>query len=164
MTRIWYWIQGDFRGIFWTQNSTLLYQPPLRFHCVEGCWDCTYDCCNFCMEFGNERILRNRVKIIVVNTRKLFGQGCAEFGTELNESGKTPFHRLLIREMKSAYLCMVKHAWNSAVITAWSEPNFQRLGTLILNIVFGRCVTRQHYSGCALTVYQFPFPCTPRTC
>jgi hypothetical protein len=25
----------------------LLHLPPLRFHCVGGCWDRTQDCCNF---------------------------------------------------------------------------------------------------------------------
>ncbi len=27
--------------------STLLNLPPLRLHCVGGCWDRTQDCCNF---------------------------------------------------------------------------------------------------------------------
>ncbi len=27
--------------------STLLHLPPLRFHCVGGCWDRTHDCCDF---------------------------------------------------------------------------------------------------------------------
>jgi hypothetical protein len=27
--------------------STLLHLPPLRFHCVGGCWDRTQDCCDF---------------------------------------------------------------------------------------------------------------------
>ncbi len=27
--------------------STLLHLPPLRFHCVGGCWDRTLDCCDF---------------------------------------------------------------------------------------------------------------------
>jgi hypothetical protein len=26
--------------------STLLHLPPLRFHCVRGCWDRTQDCCD----------------------------------------------------------------------------------------------------------------------
>jgi hypothetical protein len=26
--------------------STLLHLPPLRFHCVGGCWDWTQDCCD----------------------------------------------------------------------------------------------------------------------
>ncbi len=26
--------------------STLLHLPPLRFHCVGGCWDWTEDCCD----------------------------------------------------------------------------------------------------------------------
>ncbi len=40
------------RGIFWillffVLYSTLLHLPPLRFHCVEGCWDRTQEWCNF---------------------------------------------------------------------------------------------------------------------
>ncbi len=27
--------------------STLLYLPPLRFHCIGGCWDRTQDICDF---------------------------------------------------------------------------------------------------------------------
>jgi hypothetical protein len=27
--------------------STLLHLPPLRFHCVGGCWDRTQDCCGY---------------------------------------------------------------------------------------------------------------------
>ncbi len=32
---------------FYVPYSTLLHQPPLRFHCVGGCWDRTQDCCDF---------------------------------------------------------------------------------------------------------------------
>ncbi len=32
---------------FFIRYSTLLHLPPLRFHCVGGCWDRTQDCCNF---------------------------------------------------------------------------------------------------------------------
>jgi hypothetical protein len=39
------------RGIFWiffyVLNSTLLHLPPLRLHCVGGCWDRTQACCDF---------------------------------------------------------------------------------------------------------------------
>ncbi len=28
-------------------HSTLIYLPPLRFHCVGGCWDRNQDCCDF---------------------------------------------------------------------------------------------------------------------
>jgi hypothetical protein len=40
--------QGDFFCLFffYVLFSTLLHLPPLRFHCVEGCWDRTY-CCDF---------------------------------------------------------------------------------------------------------------------
>ncbi len=39
-------------GFFWNfflyvLYSTLLHVPPLRFHCVGGCWDWTQDCCDF---------------------------------------------------------------------------------------------------------------------
>jgi hypothetical protein len=41
--------------IFWlvflnVRYSTLLYLPPLRFHCVGGCWDRTQDCYDFCVD------------------------------------------------------------------------------------------------------------------
>jgi hypothetical protein len=40
--------QGDFLGsFFYVLYSTLLHLPPLRFHCVGGCWDRTQDCCHF---------------------------------------------------------------------------------------------------------------------
>ncbi len=29
---------------FYVRYSTLLHLPPLRFHCVGGCWDRTQDC------------------------------------------------------------------------------------------------------------------------
>jgi hypothetical protein len=32
---------------FYVLYSTLLHLPPLRFHCVGGCWDRTQDCCDF---------------------------------------------------------------------------------------------------------------------
>ncbi len=31
---------------FFILYSTLLHLPPLRFHCNDGCWDRTQDCCN----------------------------------------------------------------------------------------------------------------------
>jgi len=42
-----------FLNIFWGDisffvlYSTLLYLPPLRFHCVGGCWDRTQDSCDY---------------------------------------------------------------------------------------------------------------------
>jgi hypothetical protein len=44
---------GVKRGIFLdffffnVQYSTLLHLPPLRFHCVGGCWDRTQDSCDY---------------------------------------------------------------------------------------------------------------------
>ncbi len=45
-----------FLNIFWgiffflfEQYSALLHLPPLRFHCADGCWDRTQDCCNWCI-------------------------------------------------------------------------------------------------------------------
>ncbi len=32
---------------FYVLYSTLLHLPPLRFHCVRGCWGRTQDCCDF---------------------------------------------------------------------------------------------------------------------
>jgi hypothetical protein len=31
---------------FYVLYLTLLHLPPLRFHCVRGCWDQTQDCCD----------------------------------------------------------------------------------------------------------------------
>ncbi len=31
--------------LFYVRCSTLLHLPPLRFHCVGGCWEWTQDCC-----------------------------------------------------------------------------------------------------------------------
>jgi hypothetical protein len=43
--------QGDFIGIFFLSilYSALLHLPPLRFYCVNGCWDRTQDRCNWCI-------------------------------------------------------------------------------------------------------------------
>ncbi len=38
---------GFFGLSFYVRYSTLLHLPPLRFHCVEGCWDRTQDGCDF---------------------------------------------------------------------------------------------------------------------
>ncbi len=37
------------RGFFFLLYSALLYLPPLRFHCADGCWDQTQDSCNWCI-------------------------------------------------------------------------------------------------------------------
>ncbi len=34
---------------FFLLYPTLLHLPPLRFHCADGCWDRTRDCCNWCI-------------------------------------------------------------------------------------------------------------------
>jgi hypothetical protein len=36
-----------YRGIFFVLYATLFHLPPLRFHCVGGCWDRTQDSCDF---------------------------------------------------------------------------------------------------------------------
>jgi hypothetical protein len=36
---------GDFILIFFVLYSTLLHLPPLKFHCVVGCWDRTVATC-----------------------------------------------------------------------------------------------------------------------
>jgi hypothetical protein len=48
------WFLGTFVGeffcifSFYVRYSTLLYMPPLRFHCIGGGWDRTLqDCCSF---------------------------------------------------------------------------------------------------------------------
>jgi hypothetical protein len=35
------------RGFFYVRCSALLHLPPLRSHCVGGCWNRTQDCCAF---------------------------------------------------------------------------------------------------------------------
>ncbi len=35
---------------FFVLYSTRLHLPPLRFHCVDGCWDRTQDRCNWCID------------------------------------------------------------------------------------------------------------------
>ncbi len=42
--------QGDsriFGSFFYVLYSTLLHLPPLRFHCIGGCWGRTQDYCDF---------------------------------------------------------------------------------------------------------------------
>ncbi len=41
------WLKQRGNDFFYVMYSTLLHLPPLRFHCVRGCWDRTPDCCNF---------------------------------------------------------------------------------------------------------------------
>jgi hypothetical protein len=33
--------------IFKIRYSTLLHLPPIRFHCIGGCWERAYDCSDF---------------------------------------------------------------------------------------------------------------------
>jgi hypothetical protein len=41
-------LKGEFFGFYCkVRYSTLLHLPPLRFHCVGGCWDRTEDSCDF---------------------------------------------------------------------------------------------------------------------
>ncbi len=39
--------RGIIKFVFHVLYSTLLHLPPLRFHCVGGCWDRSQDCCDF---------------------------------------------------------------------------------------------------------------------
>jgi hypothetical protein len=39
--------KGDFFLDLVVLYSTMLYLPPLRFHCVGGCWDRSQNCCDF---------------------------------------------------------------------------------------------------------------------
>ncbi len=34
-------------SLFYVRYSTLLHLPPLRIHCVGGCWDRTQDSCDY---------------------------------------------------------------------------------------------------------------------
>ncbi len=42
-------LKRDYFGIFsfYVRYSTQLHLPPLRFHCVGGCWDRTQDSCDY---------------------------------------------------------------------------------------------------------------------
>ncbi len=44
-----YMLKGDFFDffLFYVRYLTLLLLPPLRFHCVGGCWDRTQDSCDY---------------------------------------------------------------------------------------------------------------------
>ncbi len=47
----------NIRNTFFSlQYSTLLHLPPLRFHCVDGCWDRTQDRCNGCMGMQSDAL------------------------------------------------------------------------------------------------------------
>ncbi len=39
--------RGIFMNFFYVLYSTLFHLPPLRFHCVGGCWDPSQDYCDF---------------------------------------------------------------------------------------------------------------------
>jgi hypothetical protein len=45
LTSLFFNKQRDLRNFLW--YFILLHLPPLRFHCVGGCWDRTQDCCDF---------------------------------------------------------------------------------------------------------------------
>jgi hypothetical protein len=48
MTQFFLFKDGFFLRFFmYLLYSTLLSRPPLRFHCVGGCWDRTQDSCDF---------------------------------------------------------------------------------------------------------------------
>jgi hypothetical protein len=49
---------------FYVLYSTLLNLPPLRFHCVRGCWDPTQGCCDFCI--WESHVLTTRLDIIYI--------------------------------------------------------------------------------------------------
>ncbi len=43
-----FFLKGDFYFLyFYVRYSTLLHLPPLRFHCVGGCWERAQDSCDF---------------------------------------------------------------------------------------------------------------------
>jgi hypothetical protein len=44
-------VKGGFFYVFYTIYSTLLHLPPLRIHCVGGCWDRTQDSCDYGIGF-----------------------------------------------------------------------------------------------------------------
>jgi hypothetical protein len=50
--------------------TTLLHLPPLRFHCVQGCWDRTQDSCDYdigCMSDAlttRLNLIHNRLDLI----------------------------------------------------------------------------------------------------
>jgi hypothetical protein len=47
-----FWIRFIF---FYVRYSTQLHLPPLRFHCVGGCWDRTQDCCDIGIDSHSTR-------------------------------------------------------------------------------------------------------------
>jgi hypothetical protein len=47
-----FFVTGFF-WIFYVLYSTLLHLPPLRLHCVGGCWDRTQDCCDLAVRRFN---------------------------------------------------------------------------------------------------------------
>jgi hypothetical protein len=47
---------------FYVRYSTLLHLPPLRFHCVGGCWDRTQDSCDY--GIGSHDTLTTRLDLI----------------------------------------------------------------------------------------------------
>jgi hypothetical protein len=51
---------------YYVLYSTLLYLPPLRFHCVGGWWDRTQDSCDF--GFGCQDALATRLHLILKAT------------------------------------------------------------------------------------------------
>ncbi len=47
LTRKLFFKGGFFYFSFYVRYSTMFHLPPLRFHCVAGCWDQTQDFCDF---------------------------------------------------------------------------------------------------------------------
>jgi hypothetical protein len=50
---------------FFVHFLTQLHLPPLRFHCVAGCWDRTQDCCYI----WQPDVLTTRLDLIHISAR-----------------------------------------------------------------------------------------------
>ncbi len=47
-------LTGGFWDFSYVLHSTLLHLPPLRIHCVGGCWERSQDCCDF--RIGSQKL------------------------------------------------------------------------------------------------------------
>jgi hypothetical protein len=58
-------------GFLYVLYSTLLHLPPPRFHCVDGCWDRTQDCCKNCNASPSLYSVTIRLDLIRISLFKL---------------------------------------------------------------------------------------------
>ncbi len=91
-------LKWDFWDFFFlcTRYSILLHLPPLRFHCVGGCWDLTQDICDYSIGCQTLDLFHIRQNLIHYSARFhpplviLLILNCTQVETRLYRSASPP--------------------------------------------------------------------------